>query len=145
MDEPIKTLATCTDIEFLRQTNKIRHAVENWLTVTEIKKIREQMPKIKPIPEGLDKKQAELIEKENERHKAEQTKKNLNAILDAILEEHPEETLEIMRLCCFVDPKDDTHRITYYMAAFAEMFANEDVLNFFTSLMNLGQKFGLTV
>lgn len=145
MDEPIKTLANCNDEDFLRQTNKIRRAVEKWLTITEIKKIRERMPKIKPIPEGLDKKQAELIEKENERHKTQQMKKNLDDILDAVLEEHPKETLEIIKLCCFVDPSDETHKITYYMAAFAEMFANEDVLNFFTSLMNLGKKFGLTL
>ena len=142
--EPIKTLANCTDIEFLRQTNKIRKAVEEWLTATDIANIRKRMPKLEPIPEGLDKKQAELLEEKNLKAEREQQKANLDAILDAMLEDHPEETLNIIKLCCFVEPDDDK-KVTYYLSAFAEMFNNEDVLDFFSSLVKLGQTFGLTL
>lgn len=143
--EQIKTLANCTDIEFLQQTNKIRHAVEKWLTVTDITNIRKRLPHVEPIPEGMDKAKAKLIEQKNEKNRQKQIKENLDAILDAVLEEHPQETLEIMRLCCFVEPDDDSHRITYYLSAFAEMFGNEEVLNFFTSLVSLARTFGLTI
>ena len=69
----------------------------------------------------------------------------MDAILDAMLEEHPEETAEVIRLCCFVDSGEESKRITYYMGAFAEMFNDEDVLSFFSSLVKLAQTFGLTL
>lgn len=141
--ENIKTLANCTDIEFLQQTNKIRHAVEEWLTATDFMAIRKRMPKLEAIPDGMDTKQAELIEKKNERLTQQQIKKNLNDVLDEALEKHPDLTLKIIRLCCFVEPDDDSRRVTYYLNAFSQMLADEDVLNFFTSLVNLDRTFGL--
>lgn len=141
--ENIKTLANCTDIEFLQQTNKIRHAVEEWLTATDFMAIRKRMPKLEAIPDGMDTKQAELIEKKNERLTQQQIKKNLNDALDEALEKHPDLTLKIIRLCCFVEPDDDSRRVTYYLSAFSQMLADEDVLNFFTSLVNLDRTFGL--
>lgn len=145
MKEEIKTLANCTDIEFLKQTNKIRHAVQEWLTATDIANIRKRLPKLEPIPEGMDKKQAELIQKKNDEKTAEQVKANLNAVLDACLEDHPKETAQIIRMCCFVDPADDSKRMIYYMNAFTQMLGNQDVLDFFTSLVNLAKTFGLTL
>lgn len=141
--ENIKTLANCTDIEFLQQTNKIRHAVEEWLTATDFMAIRKRMPKLEAIPDGMDTKQAELIEKKNEKLTQQQIKKNLNDVLDEALEKHPDLTLKIIRLCCFVEPDDDSRRVTYYLNAFSQMLADEDVLNFFTSLVNLDRAFGL--
>lgn len=141
--ENIKTLANCTDIEFLQQTNKIRHAVEEWLTATDFMAIRKRMPKLEAIPDGMDTKQAELIEKKNEKLTQQQIKKNLNDVLDEALEKHPDLTLKIIRLCCFVEPDDDSRRVTYYLNAFSQMLADEDVLNFFTSLVNLDRTFGL--
>lgn len=141
--ENIKTLANCTDIEFLQQTNKIRHAVEEWLTATDFMAIRKRMPKLEAIPDGMDTKQAELIEKKNEKLTQQQIKKNLNDVLDEALEKHPDLTLKIIRLCCFVEPDDDSRRVTYYLSAFSQMLADEDVLNFFTSLVNLDRTFGL--
>jgi hypothetical protein len=141
----IKTLANCTDIEFLKQTNKIRHAVEEWLTATDIANIRKRLPQYEPIPEGTDKAQAELIKKKNADIRAKQVKENLDAMFDAMLEEHPEETLKIIRLCCFVEPDDDSRKVTYYLGAFSEMLGDKDVLDFFTSLVKLARTFGLNV
>lgn len=141
--QEIKTLANCTDIEFLQQTNKIRHAVQNWLTVTDIVNIKNRMAETKAIPK--DEEQAQIVRENNIELVRQQTMKNIDDILDSILEDHPEETLKVLRLCCFVDPDDDSHKITYYLGAFSQMMKNQEVIDFFTSLVNLGQTFGFTI
>ena len=83
-----KNLANCTPKEFMVQTRLIKHAVEKWLTDTEILKIRQNMPQ---IPGGMpDEDQRKLIEK--------QQKENLSRMLDAIMDEHPDETVELLEL-----------------------------------------------
>lgn len=139
----IKTLANCTEVEFLRQTNKIRHAVERWLTVTDIANIRKRLPDLEKIPADADDETRARIEAKNEQLKKEQVDANFDAILDAMLEEHPEETVEVIRLCCFVEPTDKSKHITYYLGAFSQMMKDSDVVDFFTSLVSLVQTFGL--
>lgn len=143
--EEIKTLANCTDIEFLQQTNKIRHAVSEWLTATDIANIRKRLPKLEEVPEGADEKKAGAIEERNRRLEAEQLHKNIDDMFNAMLEEYPELTLKVIRLCCFVEPDDDSHRITYYLGAFSQMIGDENVLDFFSSLVNLAKMFGFTL
>ena len=61
-------------------------------------------------------------------------------MLDQILEEHAEETLNVLALMCFVDPKDvDEHPMDEYIEAFNELISNQTVINFFVSLARLGQ------
>ena len=43
---PKKTMANCTTAEFLRQSNKIRHAVAEYLDFTKILDIRKNKPVI---------------------------------------------------------------------------------------------------
>ena len=132
----MKNLANCKPSEFLVQTNKIRKFVESWLRITDIPNIRKNVPKMR---------EGQTIEE----HKAElnaQAKENLNKIFDAILEEHPQETVELLGLLCFIEPEHvDDYPIGYYLTAIAELISDEAVLNFFTSLMNLEQKGILTV
>ena len=142
--EEIKTLANCNDVEFLQQTNRIRHAVEKWLTATDIANIRKRLPHIEEIPENATDEEKTAIQRRNEASTQKQVRDNISAILDACLEEHPNETLEIIRLCCFVEPNDNSHRVTFYLNAFTQMMGNEDVTDFLTSLMNLVQTLGLT-
>ena len=67
-------------------------------------------------------------------------KKNTSRMLTAILEEHPQETVELLGLMCFVEPENvDDHPVSYYLKAFSEVVNDEDVVSFFTSLMRLGQ------
>ena len=141
----IKTLANCTDEEFLRQTYAIYEAVEKWLTVTDIANIRKRLPAYEIIPKDADEETKKEINARNEELKVEQVSKNTRAILKACMEDHPEETVKIIRMCCFVDPSDNSRKITFYMNAFNEMLNDPDVLNFFTSLVNMAQRFGLTV
>ena len=132
----MKNLANCKPTEFLTQTNKIRKYAEKWLTITGIPDTRKNVP---PVKEGQTKE-----ERREELNKA--SKENLRKILDAIMEEHPQETVELIGLMCFVEPEDvDNHPMSFYLESVSEILNDEAVLGFFTSLVNLGQKGILTV
>lgn len=125
-----KNLATCKPSEFLRQTNRIRKSIENWLSVTDILNIRKQIPTVKN----------DATTKERDNAVAEQMKRNMSAILDSVLDEHPDETLEVLALMCFIEPEDvDNYPVGEYLRAFSELISDKDVLSFFTSLTRLGQ------
>ena len=122
----MKNLANCKPSEFLKQTNRIRKSVSKWLTDTDVMNIRKRMP---ALPK-------DATDEERRRALERQATENFQAILDAILEEHPDETLELLALLCFVEPeKVDDHEITEYMDSISELLSNESVLGFFTSLM----------
>ena len=140
MSEDRKNLATCKPSEFLVQTNKIRKAVEKWLTVTDIMNIRKQVPELEDFTSGMTTDEIERVKEHNKELIAEQSKKNLSKILDSIMDEHPQETLELLALLCFVEPKDvDDYPVSFYLGNLNDLLNNEDVLGFFTSLVQLGQ------
>ena len=140
MSEERKNLANCKPSEFLAQTNRMRKAVAKWLDVTKISETRKIVPKLAVIPENATKEQAIEIQAENRKLMAEQSKENLSKILDEVLENHPDETLEILALLCFVEPKDvDKHSIAFYLSNIADILNDKDVLSFFTSLAQLEQ------
>lgn len=130
-----KNLANCTPKEFAIQTRLIKHAVEKWLTETDIMKIRERKP---VIPEGAtDEETAKLMR--------EQAGKNLSAMFDVVMDEHPDETVELLGLLCFVPPAEvDNHPMTYYMDSISELIAEQSVWNFFISLLSAGRRLGIT-
>lgn len=129
----LKNLANCKPSEFLAQTNKIRKAVSKWLTLTDIMNIRKAQPVITE----------DMSDDEIKEARAKQMKENMNAMLDTILEKHPQETLELLAIASFVDPKDvDNHTIDEYLLSFTELMNDTTVLNFFTSLISLVNKLG---
>lgn len=136
----LKTLATCKPSEFLRQTNRIKKAVEKWLTDTDIMNIRKRLPVPEVVPlEATVEERAAIFER-NKKAVQEQSKKNVSAMLDAILDEHPEETLEVLALCCFVEPENvDDHPVSEYLAAINTLINDKAVIDFFTSLVLLGR------
>lgn len=126
----MKTLATCSPVEFLVQTNKIRRSVESWLTMTKVMEIRKRLPE---LPQGA---KPEDVKKARQ----EQAKKNFSAILDSVLEEHPQETAELLGLLCFIEPEDlENHSMLEIISAVNELIPSPEVLNFFTSLTQLVQ------
>lgn len=130
----LKNLANCKPSEFLQQTNKIRKAVSNWLTLTDIQGIRKRQPVFTEDMTDAEKKAA--VKK--------QTNENFNAILDSVLDKNADATLEVLALASFVEPEDvDTHTVKEYMISFTELLNDEDIIAFFTSLIDVGQKFGL--
>lgn len=126
----LKNLANCTPREFLKQTNRIRKVAEKWLTATNILNIRKTKPEFK---DGI-------TEKEREQLLQAQVRDNLSKMLDAILEDDCEETVELLALLCFVEPEDvDDHPMEEYIQAISELISNRAVLSFFISLARLAQ------
>lgn len=135
----MKNLANCKPSEFLKQTSRIRKAAEKWLTDTDIMNIRKNVPELEIIPPGADEETRKRLIEENSRRMSEQSSKNLSKMLDAIMDEHPDETLELIALLCFVEPKKvDDHTVDEYLEAITEMISNQAVVGFFTSLAQLG-------
>lgn len=125
----MKNLANCNLREFLKQTNKIRKAVKQWMDLTDAVKIRARLPEI--ASDASEEIRKALIEK--------QSMDNLNAILEAALEKYPDETAEVIGLCCFIEPEDlDDYKVSDLLGSAAEMMSCPEVVDFFTSLARLG-------
>lgn len=136
----MKTLATCKPSEFLAQANKIRKSVEKWLKDTKILEIRAKVPQYEKITDDMDDAEKARIAEANKALRDKAAMENLSEILDAVLEKYPKETLEVMALVCFIEPKDaDKHSVMEYLAAISEIMSNKDVISFFGSLMQWGQ------
>ena len=129
----MKTLANCNPIEFLVQTNKIRKAVENWLSLTKVLEIRKNLPKLKE--DATKEEKRDII--------IEQIKKNASGMLDSILGEHPQETAELLGLMCFVEPDDlPNHKMSEFLGAIGELINTSEVIDFFISLTQLDRLTG---
>lgn len=136
----MKNLANCKPSEFLKQTNRIKKSLEKWMTDVDLKNIRNQMPQLEDIPKDASKEEKRRIFDANREKVKDQGYKNFSKILDAALDEHPDETLEVLALLCFVEPSDvDEHPISEYLTALSELITNEAVINFFISFSKLGQ------
>ena len=122
----MKTIANLNGVEFLRAINRARHAVEKLMKVTNVLNIWKKTP---------DFKGDETQEQKHEMQRN-QIKKNLNDILDTLLEKHPEETFElIMALCVRDEGEPEPDGIELVMAAF-NLISDKRVVDF---LLQLGR------
>ena len=141
----MRNLANCKPSEFLAQTFKIKKSVQEWLDVTKLMEIRKNQPDNVINIAGLTgEERAKAIAENKKRYQA-QVKKNLEEILDRMLDQNAEKTLEVLALCCFVDPAEvDNYPMTDYLEALGELLSDKGVLSFFSSLAQLGQtNFGI--
>lgn len=142
----MKNLATCKPSEFVAQTAKIKNAVEDWTKLIKLSEIRAMKPAYKVLPIDATAEQRAQIIKENAEMEKAQMSKNLSKLLDGMLMEHPQETLNILALCCFVDPADvDNYPMDEYLQCVMDMLTNKSVLSFFSLLAQLEQTPTLTV
>ena len=124
----MKTIANLNGVEFLRAINRTRHAVEKLLSVTGVLKIRKNVPNFTGN---------ETPEEKAEMERA-QVKKNLNDMLDSLLETYPEETYEcIMALCVREEGEPEPDGIELVMAAFS-LIGDKRVLDFLSQLGKSG-------
>lgn len=122
----MKTLANCTTAEFLRQTNKIRKAVADFLTDTKILDIRKNKPE---ITEGMSEDEKRMAYRE-------QAKKNISDMLDCCLDEHAEKTVEVLALMCFKEGTEAQElEVCDILDVALDLLTSERVLGFFTRLM----------
>lgn len=130
-----KNLTNCNLKEFMVQTRLIKHHVEKWIKNTDIMNIRKNMP---AIPDDAD-------DEERKKLLTEQGMKNASAMFDAIFDEHPDETVEMIALLCFVPLSEiDNHPMTYYMESVTEMLNDKTVWDFFISLAVAARRVGIT-
>lgn len=132
-ENKIKSIANCKPSEFLKQTNAIRHYVEKWLKLIKFSDIRKHLP---TVPDGAtDEEVNELIREQNH--------KNFSDMLDAALDQYPEETIGVLALCCFLPAEDaDNHPVDMYIEVIADLMESENVMRFFISLAKLGLRLG---
>ena len=124
----MKTIANLNGVEFLRAINRTRHAVEKLLSVTGVMKIRKNVPNFTGN---------ETPEEKAEMERA-QVKKNLNDMLDSLLETHPEETYKcILALCVLDEGEPEPDGIELIMAAFS-LIGDKRVLDFLSQLGKSG-------
>jgi hypothetical protein len=135
----MKTLANCTPREFLKQTNRIRLSADKWLTATKVLEIRRRMPELPKPAETKDRDELQKAIEGRREAFADQARENLFAILEAMLDTNADETLELLALCCFVEPEDvDKHTMSEYLANIGELMTDAGVVSFFDSLVRLG-------
>lgn len=137
-----KNLVNCKPSEFLSQTMRIKKKAEKWIKEIEFEEIRNasvdlEKPKGNETPEEF-----KALTERNTKTVQKQAMQNLSKILENAFEKYPQDTLEILALCCFVEPaKVDEYPIREYLQNLNSMINDEAVLNFFLSLVQLGQMF----
>jgi hypothetical protein len=136
----MKNLANCTPTEFLKQTYRIKKDLEKWITEIDLKNIRARKPEIEEIPPNVtDEEKRDIIVRNGKRVK-EQGMKNMSDLLDAAMGAHPDETLRILALLCFVEPENvDDHSMSEYIQCLTVLMSDEAVDGFFVSFYRLGQ------
>lgn len=141
----MKNLATCKPTEFVAQTAKIRKAVANWIEIIDLMKIRNTLPAYRFVSKEASAEEKTEVIRYNAELKRKQAIDNFNTILDNALEKHPQETLEILALCCFVEPDHvDDYTMDEYLQCIMDIIQNKSVLSFFSLLAQLDQTSTLT-
>lgn len=137
----MKNLANCTPTEFLTQTNKIRKSVRGWLKLTDLMNIRQKRPKLTPLTNEMSDEERAQVILDNKEAMKEQARENFSLMLDKMLDDYPEQTLEVIGLINFIDKSElDNYKMVDLMANTLEMLEDEAVMGFFGLLMRLGSK-----
>lgn len=125
-DKPVmKTMANCNPVDFLRQSNKIKHAVEDLFGSKEIVEIRKRIPAL--TGEETKEEKKKLLKK--------QGRKNFSDILDVLLDTSAEDTAALLAMMCFREPKDMEHdTMMMYWDAIGELLSCKAVTDFLSPL-----------
>ena len=95
------------------------------------------------VPAGATAEEKAEIIKSNAKKQRDQSAENLSEMIDKMLVEHPQETLNVLALCCFLEPDHvDDHTVDEYFECILELIQSKSVMNFFTLLAQLNQRNG---
>ena len=132
-----KNLATCAPVEFLRQSNKIRHEVSGWLKATGVLELRKRKAEgKKSITADMTAEEKKAVNEYNRELDEAQAKQNISDMLDVCLEQYPEQTLEVIALACFLEKSQAKEvSVTELLDNFGQMLGDAGVMRFFTSLL----------
>ena len=127
--KPLKTLANCTNMEFVQKANEIKVDVENFLRATKISDIRRETAKLtgKESKEEKDK-----IIKEFSQQK-------WNRIFMTCMSEHTEMTYNLIAKMCFTTREEIEKLSPWEFQSLAIILLGDERINdFFTQLKLLG-------
>lgn len=134
----MKNLATCKPTEFVAQTAKIKDAVANWMEIIDFVGVRAKRPAYIMIPKDATAEEIKGINAQNATIRKKQALKNISELLDNMLAKHPKETLDVLALCCFIEPEHvDDYTIDEYMNCIMDMMESQSVIRFFKLLAQL--------
>ena len=134
----MKNLATCKPTEFVAQTAKIKDAIADWMELIDFVGIRAKKPPYIMIPEDATDEEKKEINEKNVTIRKKQALKNVRELLDNMLAKHPKETLNVMALCCFIEPEHvDDYGIDEYFNCIMDMMESPCVMRFFKLLAHL--------
>lgn len=126
----MKTLANCNPVDFLRQTNRIRNSFGSLLTENGIPNIFKRQPELKGT---------ETADEAREKRRA-QTRRNVDEILNILMEMHAEETAEALGLMCFMEPDELANaKGVDLLSPAIELLSSKPVIDFFMSFAKLGR------
>lgn len=126
----MKTLANCSPVEFLRQTNKIRHAAAGFMKETGVLELRKRRPELTGKETDTEKKAA--LDK--------QARKNLSDMADLLMDTNAEKTAELLGMLCFMEPEDVVKaKGIDFLTPAIELLNSRPVIDFLLSLARLEQ------
>lgn len=126
----MKTLANCSPVEFLRQTNKIRHAAAGFMKETGVLDLRKRRPEL--TGKETDKEKKAAMDK--------QARKNLSDMADLLMDTNAQKTAELLGMLCFMEPEDVANaKGIDFLAPAIELLNSRPVMDFLLSLAKLGE------
>lgn len=132
----MKNLANCNLHEFATQTVRIKRLAKKWLTETDLIGIMSRISETETVNDGMTEEEKKVVRLKNLQARRKKRMENFSEAFDALMEAHPDDTLELVALCCFVEPEDmDEHPVSEYLACITEMMRNESVVDFFSLFM----------
>lgn len=117
----MKTLANCSPVEFLRQTNKIRHAAAEFMKETGVLELRKRHPELTGKETDEEKKAA--LDK--------QARQNLSDMADLLMDTNAEKTAELLGMLCFMEPEDlENAKGIDFLTPAIEILSSKPVIDF---------------
>ena len=116
--------------EFAAQAYRVSSAIEKWLTVTDVLNIKKKIPNVAN----------DAKPEERDAAVTEQLRKNAFAVLETVLGQHPDETLELLALLCNIDPENvEEYPTRELMRCVNDLLNDKDFVGFFVSCVQLAR------
>lgn len=125
----MKTIADLDGVEFLRRCCKIKNKAAELVSKAGLAEIRKRIPTIT----------ADMTDAAKKELYREQAYKNINAMLDELLDTHAEETYELLMLLCVAEDGEEEPSGIELLGVAVEILSSKKVLDFLLSFAKLAQ------
>ena len=135
-----KNLLNCKPSEALAQMWKVAEIASPWLAATKIFEIKKPIPpeKFKVVPENGTEEEKRIANAYNNNVARAEVKKRLFEMLQVMLKDNAQQTLELIAVANFVEPEDiDEYDFADFLEPISEMISDQRLVNFFISAARL--------